>query len=168
VAQKNWTIRAVGDMSGDGKPDVIWQNRTNGQVAVWVMNGTQYAKSVAVQGQAGDKDAWVVGAGDFDGDRRSDLVWYNEKTGAVSYWLMDGTTFLASAQTFPADTISDTNWTVRAVADLNGDRNPDLVWQHKSSGLLAAWLMNGTTIMRVAPLNPGHIDDLNWNIAAPR
>jgi hypothetical protein len=165
---RNWTIRAVGDMDEDGKPDLIWQNRTNAQVAVWIMNGPKYVQSRTVTGHVADKGARLVGAADFDGDRRTDLVWYNEQTGAVTYWLMNGTAVQASRDTYPNDTISDTNWMVRAVTDLNGDRKPDLVWQHRKDGLLAAWLMNGTTIMRVTPLNPGRSEDPSWIIAAPR
>ena len=36
----NWQIAGIGDMTGDGKADVIWRNGSNGAVAVWVMNGT--------------------------------------------------------------------------------------------------------------------------------
>jgi hypothetical protein len=167
VMGKNWTIRAVGDMDGDGKPDLIWQHRANGQVAAWIMNGPKYVQSRNITGQTGEKGASIVGAGDFDGDERTDLVWYNEQTGAVTYWLMNGTAVQATRDTYPSNTISDTNWLVRAVTDLNGDRKPDLVWQHRKDGLLAAWLMNGTTIMRVTPLNPGRTEDLNWTITAP-
>jgi sRNA-binding regulator protein Hfq len=35
----DWEIKQVSDADGDGKGDVILQNRTNGKVAVWLMNG---------------------------------------------------------------------------------------------------------------------------------
>ncbi len=34
-----WHIAQVGDADGDGKADLIWHNRSSGQVAVWLMNG---------------------------------------------------------------------------------------------------------------------------------
>ena len=36
----NWQIRAVGDLNHDGHPDLIWQYAPTGQVAFWLMNGT--------------------------------------------------------------------------------------------------------------------------------
>ena len=168
VSAKDWIIRAVGDLDGDGKADLIWQHRTNGQVAAWIMNGSHYTQSRGISGQTAGPGTTIAGAGDFDGDHRTDLVWYNETTGAVTYWLMNGTTYLATRPTYPDDAITDTSWTIRAVADLNGDSKPDLIWQHRASGLLAAWLMNGTTIMRVTPLDPDRVTDLNWILTAPR
>lgn len=34
-----WQIRAVGDLNGDGSPDLIWQHTADGRVAVWFMDG---------------------------------------------------------------------------------------------------------------------------------
>jgi hypothetical protein len=34
-----WKIRAVGDLDGDGKPDLIWQHAQSGDLAVWFMDG---------------------------------------------------------------------------------------------------------------------------------
>ena len=34
-----WRIAQVGDANGDGNADVIWHNRSTGQVAVWLMDG---------------------------------------------------------------------------------------------------------------------------------
>lgn len=34
-----WKIRAVGDLDGDGKPDLIWQHLTTGALGVWFMDG---------------------------------------------------------------------------------------------------------------------------------
>ncbi|KJU86327.1 hypothetical protein MBAV_001479, partial [Candidatus Magnetobacterium bavaricum] len=35
----NWQIKAVADLDGDGKADVLWQETNTGDVAMWVMNG---------------------------------------------------------------------------------------------------------------------------------
>ena len=34
-----WHIVGAGDFNGDGDADILWQN-TNGQPAIWLMNGT--------------------------------------------------------------------------------------------------------------------------------
>jgi hypothetical protein len=39
VPDLNWKIRGVGDLDGDGHPDLLWQHVADGQVAVWLMHG---------------------------------------------------------------------------------------------------------------------------------
>jgi glucose/arabinose dehydrogenase len=35
----NWHIVGTGDINGDGHPDVVWQNRVDGRLVVWFMDG---------------------------------------------------------------------------------------------------------------------------------
>ena len=35
----SWKAIGTGDFNGDGHSDILWQN-TNGQAAIWEMNGT--------------------------------------------------------------------------------------------------------------------------------
>ena len=60
VADLNWKIRAVGDMNGDDLPDLIWQHRVDGRVAVWVMNGTTMTMGVVIA-QVPDTGWEIVG-----------------------------------------------------------------------------------------------------------
>ena len=39
IADTNWELRAIGDLDGDGKADLVWRNKTTGQVIGWLMNG---------------------------------------------------------------------------------------------------------------------------------
>jgi hypothetical protein len=39
VLDPGWTIRGVGDLNRDGKPDLIWQNTSDGRVSTWLMDG---------------------------------------------------------------------------------------------------------------------------------
>jgi FG-GAP-like repeat len=64
----------VGDFSGDGKADILWQN-SQGQVAMWQMNGDHIATNTTVGSIRTD---WhVAGTGDFNGDGKADIVWQN-------------------------------------------------------------------------------------------
>jgi len=56
----NWKIRAVGDMNGDDMPDLIWQHRVDGRVAVWLMNGTTMTSAVVIA-QLADTNWEIVG-----------------------------------------------------------------------------------------------------------
>jgi len=53
-------VIGAGDFNGDGDADILWQN-TNGQAAVWLMNGitppTQAARSIAALGEIGRRPA---------------------------------------------------------------------------------------------------------------
>ena len=93
-----WRVVGTGDFNGDGKPDLVFQNDAR-QVAVWYMGGAQgnaflswdWLSSTGVTG-------WrVVGAGDFNGDGKPDLVYQND-AGQVAVWYMggaQGNTFLS-------------------------------------------------------------------------
>jgi VCBS repeat protein/all-beta uncharacterized protein len=60
VADLTWKIRAVGDMNGDDMPDLIWQHRVDGRVAVWLMDGTRMTSAVVIA-QLADTNWEIVG-----------------------------------------------------------------------------------------------------------
>jgi hypothetical protein len=39
--------------------------------------------------------------------------------------------------------MKDQNWRISAVADVNGDGWPDLIWRNKSTGKNLVWYMSG-------------------------
>ncbi len=48
------------DFNGDGKSDILWQNRVNGQRVIWLMNGTSYSSYVDLGIVANIvEDCWV-------------------------------------------------------------------------------------------------------------
>jgi hypothetical protein len=62
--------------------------------------------------------------------------------------------------------VSDTNWKIVGVMDLNADGKPDLLWREQTQGWLAAWLCNGLTVTRSIALNPERVVDTDWEIKA--
>jgi len=38
VIDRNWRIRGVGDVNGDGEADLIWQNDVSGSLVVWLVD----------------------------------------------------------------------------------------------------------------------------------
>ncbi len=168
VADLNWKIVATGDFNGDGKRDIVWQHLSSGQLAVWLMNGTSLMDGRLLTPSVVADTAWkIVGSGDFNGDRKSDLVWQHQTTGHISIWLMNGTTLIDGVYASP-NQVADTNWKIRAIGDVNGDGKPDFIWQHAASGKLAAWLMNGVTLMSGMALAPDTVADTNWKIVGPK
>ena len=79
--------------------------------------------------------------GDLNGDARADVLWRRDD-GAVSAWLMNGTS-VTSAVAMGA---VPTNFFVAGVGDLNGDGTADVVWRRPSDGAVSIWLVNGGAV----------------------
>ncbi|HXG70654.1 MAG TPA: FG-GAP-like repeat-containing protein [Gemmatimonadaceae bacterium] len=144
------------------KTELIWRHSETGDIARWQMEGLQQSTGSLLGSSPVHTDWKIVGAGDFNGDRQRDLVWQHS-TGWLSVWLMNGVTLLRGLDLQP-NRVPDTNWRVAAVADMDNDGKPDLVWQHHGNGDAAVWLMNGTSRRDGRLLSPNRVSDLNWKI----
>ena len=143
VPDLDWKIRAAADIDRDGWLDLIWQHQGNGSIAVWLMVGTQRRDGLLLSPAAVADTNWrIIGAGDLNDDGHADLLWQHQTNGLMSAWFMNGTSLVSGVLLSP-DQVTDTNWKIRAVADMNGDRRLDLIWQNQSNGVLSIWLMNG-------------------------
>lgn len=161
-----WRLAGRGDFNADGKPDLVWQHRVDGQVSLWYMDGTMRLDADAPAGGQAPDPAWkVVGVADFNADQRPDLVWQHEPTGALSVWLMNGSTVFADVPVVP-DRTADLQWKVVGAGDFNIDGKPDLLWRHMGSGDVAVWLMNGLSRIIHAPLSPRSLPDQGWQVGA--
>ncbi|KJU85855.1 protein containing DUF1566 [Candidatus Magnetobacterium bavaricum] len=130
------------DFDADGKSDILWQNSTTGDVAVWLMNGTA-KKSVAIAANGVPKNWNARASEDFNGDGKADILWQDTNTGDVFVWLMDGT---KPMQGDFADKGIPSDWQIKSVGDFDGDCNSDVLWQNSNSGDVFIWLMDGTKI----------------------
>jgi hypothetical protein len=142
------------DVNGDSKADLVWRN-TNGNTAIWLMNGT----AIAASGFPGGVPlAWqIAGVGDVNGDGKADIIWRHNTSGTVAVWLMNGLTITSVG--FPGS--ASTDWEIHEVGDVDGDGKADLIWRN-TNGSTAIWLMNGTAI--AASGFPGGVP-LAWQIA---
>jgi hypothetical protein len=168
VADLNWQIAAVADLNHDGRLDLVWQHVTQGLLSVWLMNGTTLVDGrLLTPSSVADTNWRIVGSGDFNLDGNADLVWQHRTSGQASIWFMNGTNLVNGVLLSPPG-VADTNWQIRAVTDLNTDGQPDLVWQNVATGYLAAWLMNGTSMVEGIYLSPSQVADTGWRIVGPR
>ena len=136
---------AVGDLNGDGKPDVVVDNAGSYSESVLLNTtapGTTTASFAAQQTFATGRYPTHVALADVNGDGKPDLVVNNYSDGTVSVLLNatapGATTFSFAAQQTVFAIGSDGGV---AVGDINGDGSPDLVVSSQSTHALAV-LMN--------------------------
>jgi hypothetical protein len=158
------TAHLPGDWNGDGRQDFIWQNRANGRLAAWFLNGTvQIDNTSIVPDQVSDAGWHIVGTADANRDGQMDLYWQHQTTGALSIWYMVETIRIGTDSLTPG-VVLDTAWKVRTVTDLDRDGYPDLIWQHVGNGQVAVWFMTGALLRSGELLSPGQVLDLGWKI----
>jgi FG-GAP-like repeat/Cohesin domain/FG-GAP repeat len=162
-----WTLAGAADFNADGHPDLIWQNSSTGQVAVWYMGGAQGSTTESEDWlNASTMTGWtLIAAADLNGDGHPDLIWQNNSTSQVLVWYMGGSqgnTYQSSAW-LNAGALP--GWSVVAVTDFNGDGHPDLVWQNTSTRQTAIWYMGGAqgaTYQSWAWLDP--VAQTGWSV----
>jgi hypothetical protein len=115
-----WSV-AIGDLNGDGKPDLATANPGGRSVSVLLNAGDgSFAPSVSYSIR---RHPWDVAIADLNGDGQRDVVTANPNT--VSVLLNIGEATFADAVEYPTGRPTD-NWAL-AVADLNGDGRPDIL-----------------------------------------
>ena len=91
----SWQVIGTGDFNSDGHSDILWQN-TNGQVAIWEMNGDHIDGGGVVSANPGP--SWhVIGTG---GEGSSDILFQNTN-GQTAIWDMNGTNIVSGGAVGP-------------------------------------------------------------------
>jgi len=153
---RDWHIVGAADFNGDGHADLVWENRSNGLRAIWIMINNQFDHAISLGTVSTD---WhIAGAGDFLGNGQSDLVWENTVTGQRAIWIMNSGVF---DHAISLGTVS-TDWHIVGAGDFNGDGHADLVWENSSNGLRAIWIMNNGQFHHAINLGAVSTD---WHIA---
>jgi len=150
VNVSTWSMVGLGDFTGDGKTDVLWENQSTGVVGAWITGGGWLGL-----GTASLNSGWTIaGVGDFNGDKKADILWQNTSTGQVGASITGGSWLSLGLAPLNA------GWTIAGLGDFTGDKKADVLWQNTNTGLVGAWITGGGWLgLGVAPLNAG------WRIA---
>jgi hypothetical protein len=139
VAGTQTKLAQTHDFNDDGKSDIAWRN-TNGDVAIWLMNGTQ---TLSASDIGNVPTSWsIAGTSAYNATNGyAELIWRNTD-GDVAIWQMNGTQVLSS----PDLGNVPTSWSIVGTGDFSGTGNTDILWLD-TAGDVAIWFMNGTQVV---------------------
>ncbi len=133
-AGPEWRAEATGDFNQDGQVDVVWRHQSNGRNAIWLLHGTNLAKSVEIRAEP-DLENRLVGAGTFNGIGQTDLLW-RHRQGTNVIWLMSGTDVIGSAH-LPAQ--SDSNWEIVGTGGYRASAGLSVRGSDSTEGVVLNW-----------------------------
>lgn len=146
----DWQIVAAGDFFGYHRDSqIVWRNKTTGQVYLMTLDvsGQNVNQSGTIIYQEPDTKWQLVGAVDFDGDYKSDILWRNEDTGQVFLMLMNGKTISQGGVIYQE---ANKDWQIIALGDYDGDNHAEILWRNRATGQVYQIAMNGLKIVSQA------------------
>ncbi len=144
----NWLPVATGDFDLDGKSDVLWRHQVTGTLLVWLLDGVLRTAELPTVPAGPVGSSWqVAGAGDFNRDGTTDVLFRHNTSGNFVVWLMDvasatGVVRLSGGFLNP-EAMPQLGWQVVSARDFDRDGGADVLWQHSVSRKLVLWRMDG-------------------------
>ena len=151
---------AIGDVDGDGRPDVVVPNQSGNTVSVY--RNTSTSGSITTGSFAAQVDfttgtgPYAAAVGDVDGDGKSDIVVINQGSNTVSVYRNTSTSGSITAGSFAAKVDFATGATPVSVVigDLDGDGKRDLAVANNASAAVSVFRNTST----IGSITPGSFD----------
>ncbi|RZK88680.1 MAG: VCBS repeat-containing protein, partial [Hymenobacter sp.] len=145
---------AVGDVNGDGKPDLLVAKANSDAVGVLLGAGNGTFQAIATYASGSSSYPRNLKVADVNGDGYPDLVTANSGSNSIGLLLGNGTGAFPSVSTYPTGTNSQP-WDV-AVADVNGDGRLDMLATNITTSQVAVLLNTGSGIQAAATYSTGN------------
>jgi hypothetical protein len=161
VSDTAWQIAATGDFDANGVDDVLWRHSQSGANYLYLLNDQQQILSMTQFVSVSDTNWQVAGAGDFNRDGFTDILWRHAETGQNWVYLLQGSTLIGSQ---PLNVVADQSWQIKAVADFDNDGFSDVLWRNTVSGDLYIYFIQQSVIHSVKKL--ATVANNDWQIAS--
>lgn len=146
----------LADLNADGNPDLV--AACTGKAGVCVLLGNGKGKFTGAAGSpfSAQTAAHLVAMGDFNGDKKLDVMAASHDDNGAYLLLGDGQGGLALtvSSPFTAFPVGKPHNHGLAVADMNGDGHPDVTLGHQDLGGIAVLLGDGKERLTSAPGSP--------------
>lgn len=120
-----------GDINNDGYSDILWRNSSGIAFISFMYSSFEVSRTDYFNISSALKN---IGSGDFNGDGYNDYIWKN-KAGVISVLYLAPRIGLFETIATPPK-----NYSAIAVGDYNGDKEPDILLKHATTGALAIML----------------------------
>ncbi|MFD5424933.1 FG-GAP repeat domain-containing protein [Streptomyces sp. NPDC127084] len=136
------SVVSTGDLTGDGRPDLLARSSASGYLYLYPNNGNGAFASRVKVGSGWNTYKKLIGTGDLNGDGKADILAL-DKSGEL--WRYEGTGIGNGVGTFERRALVFKDWggsytDVVGAGDLNGDGKADVVSRDTSG---RAWLNAG-------------------------
>jgi len=161
VTQAGRTWRKT-DFSGDGLNDLIWQNRSTGELAIWRMSSVNMISNDYLSpSNVGDTNWKIMGTLDANLDGQTDLLFQHD-AGYVAIWRMSGETRV-QGEMLSSSVVSDPQWRIAGTGDMDRDGFNDIIWQH-ADGRVAVWYMWADGLQVREKTVIAAVSDSSWRV----